>query len=264
MNTTLPSRPTGLRNFALIDSNLPDLATLCAGLPSDCGIIWFDGALQGIDAIAQQFNQHAAIDRLHVITHGAPGKLFFGNTTLSQDTLADHAETIEQIRQALSATAELYLYACELAQGAAGQAFVQALRELIGLPIAAATHKVGHNELGGDWSLDVMPAMQSSALQVPAWNGVLAPQLFTRTLPLLLSSDNSQWNRPNYDNAIPKVGATENNQIGTFSSVINQVDMGAGYTPYNYAFVSFTVSEAGTYSFKIIDTTLEDAVILLV
>jgi len=149
MHTLLQNSHSGLRTVAIIDSNLPDLATLCAGLPSDCGIIWFDGALQGIDAIAQQLSQQAPIDRLHVITHGAPGKLFFGNTTLSQDTLTDHADAIEQIRQALSATAELYLYACELAKGVAGQAFVLALSELIGLPIAAATHKVGHSELGG-------------------------------------------------------------------------------------------------------------------
>ncbi|MCL5796202.1 MAG: DUF4347 domain-containing protein [Gammaproteobacteria bacterium] len=252
MNTTLTSNPSGLSNFALIDSNLPDLATLCAGLPSDCGIIWFDGALQGIDAIAQQFNQHAAIDRLHVITHGAPGKLFFGNTTLSQDSLADHADAIEQISQALSASAELYVYACELAQGVAGQAFVQALSEQIGLPIAAATHKVGHSELGGSWELDAVPMVMSGALEVSEWRGVLALEYYSATLSagkiVLTFNEALGITLPEASAFTVLVNGTSRNvtvvEVGSSSAKLNLTIDGAPIDSDDYITVAYTAPES--------------------
>lgn len=73
----------------------------------------------------------------------------------------------------MSESGELFLYGCEVASGERGAAFVAMLQDVTGLKIAAATHKVGHSELGGSWELDVgMPIAQT--LRVSAWNGLLA------------------------------------------------------------------------------------------
>lgn len=74
---------------AIIDSNLPDLPTLCAGLPANCAIVWLDERVHGLDDVAQQLSGYASIQTLHLITHGAPGRIFVGNTTLSLESLPD-------------------------------------------------------------------------------------------------------------------------------------------------------------------------------
>lgn len=45
------------------------------------------------------------------------------------------------------------------------------LGDITGLKVASATHKVGHEILGGNWELDVMPSMMVNALHVESGEG---------------------------------------------------------------------------------------------
>ncbi len=85
---------------------------------------------------------------------------------------------------------EWLIYGCEVAKGDTGRAFVQALRELTGLNIAAASHKVGTVELGGSWILDDMSILTNTMLKVSAWQGLLAGTLEYDTKTFLESVDN--------------------------------------------------------------------------
>jgi hypothetical protein len=73
----------------------------------------------------------------------------------------------------MSEDGELLIYGCEVAAGREGRLFVDALMDLTGLKVAAATHKVGANELGGDWELNYSPEMMNT-LHIKEWRGVLA------------------------------------------------------------------------------------------
>ncbi len=246
---------------AIIDSNLPDLPTLCAGLPANCAIVWLDERVHGLDDVAQQLSGYASIQTLHLITHGAPGRIFVGNTTLSLESLPEYHHALTQISHAMTAEAQWFIYGCEVAQGQEGKALIDALGNTTGVTIAAATHKVGHAELGGSWELDAKPSVMLNALHVDEWRGVLAT-----TIPLLLDGSLT-WRRPNFENETITIGAAEDDQIGSFNSVTPQagveVDTVLTFDSYSYAYVKFTVSDTGTYSFKITDTTLSDAVIFL-
>lgn len=158
-----------------IDASLPDLATLRAGMPQDAAVHLLDPAQALLVQVAAALHGQYNLAALHLITHGAPGELHLGERCLTSADFSGYRDELHAIAAALCEDGEILLYGCEVAAGAAGRRFVDALADITGLKVAAATHKVGAAELGGDWSLDVMPAMKSTTLQVPAWQGVLDP-----------------------------------------------------------------------------------------
>lgn len=158
-----------------IDASLPDLATLRAGLPQDAAVHLLDPAQDLLAQVAAALEAQHDLATLHLITHGAPGELHLGERRLTSADFSGNRDELHAIAAALREDGEFLLYGCEVAAGAEGRRFVDALADITGLKVAAATHKVGAAELGGDWSLDVMPAMKSATLQVPAWQGVLDP-----------------------------------------------------------------------------------------
>ena len=72
-------QPTAL---VFIDSALPDLATLQAGLPHGLEVHLLDPHRDGLQQIAATLENRQGIAALHLITHGAPGKLFLGHTAI--------------------------------------------------------------------------------------------------------------------------------------------------------------------------------------
>ena len=85
---------------------------------------------------------------LHLISHGAPGTLYLGNSTLE-------LSNIEQYRPQLQKwnIPHLYIYGCKVAAGDAGEEFLQKLHQLTGAQIYANPHLTGHFTLGGTWNL---------------------------------------------------------------------------------------------------------------
>ena len=82
---------------------------------------------------------HRGLDSVHVIAHGAPGHINFTAGGWSAETLADDAEDLAAIGQALAASGDLRLWSCQTAAGPAGAAFIAGLAQAIGADIAAAT-----------------------------------------------------------------------------------------------------------------------------
>jgi len=131
-----------------IDSSLPDLATLQAGLPQSADIHLLNAQQDGLQQIAAALENRTDITALHLITHGAPGQLFLGHSAVDREMLRNARTEMEAIANAMRENGELLIYGCEVAAGKEGRAFVQALRDTTGLRVAAASHKVGHSELG--------------------------------------------------------------------------------------------------------------------
>ncbi|GAB1393615.1 hypothetical protein MASR1M60_17790 [Rhodocyclaceae bacterium] len=161
--------------IVFVPSDLTNLGTLLAGLPPEHEVHVLDPLQDGLRQIAATLAEKTDIAALHLITHGAPGKLFFGNVTIGRGNLADYTDTLDSIAAAFAENGELLIYGCEVAAGQEGRRFIDALSDMTGLKVAAATHKVGSEKLGGRWELDaVPPAMVSKPLEVKAWHGVLA------------------------------------------------------------------------------------------
>ncbi|MDO9140335.1 MAG: DUF4347 domain-containing protein, partial [Methylobacter sp.] len=126
----------------------------------------------GLQQIAAALENRTDITALHLITHGAPGQLFLGHSAVDREMLRNARTEMEAISNAIAEDGELLIYGCEVAAGREGRLFVDALTDMTGLKVAAATHKVGAAELGGSWQLNAgMPVAQT--LRVAEWGHVL-------------------------------------------------------------------------------------------
>jgi large repetitive protein len=114
-----------------------------------------DANRDGVEQMAEILNGRTGIDAIHIISHGTPGRLELGNTTLDATSMAgEHADELAAIRAALSDEADLLLYGCDVSSTEAGVAFVEALSEATGADVAASNDDTGAEALGGDWVLE--------------------------------------------------------------------------------------------------------------
>lgn len=126
-----------------IDSAVPDFELILAKLSPDSVCYILDPAQDGIRQMVDALAGVSGLDAIHVISYGASGQINLGAAQLSQDTLAQYHDQLAAIGNALSATGDLLLYGCNIAEGNAGQAFISALASSTGADVAASTDFVG-------------------------------------------------------------------------------------------------------------------------
>jgi hypothetical protein len=158
---------------AFIDSRVADHQDLIAGLgPNDEWVV-IDGGSDGVLQMQAALAGRSGLASIRILAHGRPGALLLGATELTREKLDPLAEELATIGRALDARGEVQIYACEMGKGDAGRAFVEALSEGIGAPVAAASGPLGDADLGGDWRLDV-GELRGAPLHRPQWHGLLA------------------------------------------------------------------------------------------
>ena len=84
-----------------------------------------------------------SLEAVHVIAHGQPGAVAFSGGSLDAQALEQHQQELEAIGAALGKAGQLLLWCCRTAADAAGTAFVEALAQIIGMPVAASSSLVG-------------------------------------------------------------------------------------------------------------------------
>jgi hypothetical protein len=109
-----------------------------------------------------------SLEAVHVIAHGQPGAVAFSGGLLNGQSLAQHQLELEAIGAALGATGQVLLWCCRTAASAAGTAFVEALAQITGVPVAASRSLVGAAARGGSWQLEGGDGSGAAAPLLPA------------------------------------------------------------------------------------------------
>lgn len=148
-----------------IDADVEHRDALATGIINGAKLLLLD---PNRDAIAQITTaiRRSKMQSLHIVTHGSPGCLHFSSGDLTLSNLPNYAEQIESwfgdyaIRRRSKEKIKdpggfLSFYACNLAKGEAGQAFVEHFHHLIGVSIHAANSRVSSRAAGGSWQLNV-------------------------------------------------------------------------------------------------------------
>lgn len=176
--TTLPAI-AGSNQVLFILDNLPDWQSLASVAPAGSQVVRLDAGTDALAQMAHYLEGRQGIDAIHMVTHGAPGALHLGTTTVTNANLDVHQAQWEAIGRSLAADGDLLLYGCDVAAGVEGQAFVQALSELTGADVAASTDLTGNAAQGGNWVLESQTgAVQASAdwAKYTQFSSVLADQ----------------------------------------------------------------------------------------
>lgn len=153
--------PAGVarRGVVVLDRTVPDPDAFLAAVPAGFDVLRPGPAADPLDALLRPLDGAPSCTSLHVVSHGRPGALLLGGDTLDAAALRERRDEIEAIGRGrgLGPAAAVFLYGCEVAAGAEGQAFVETLGALLGadVAVAASATPTGCAERGGDWRLEV-------------------------------------------------------------------------------------------------------------
>ncbi|MFM7423583.1 MAG: DUF4347 domain-containing protein, partial [Elainella sp.] len=144
-------------SLIFVDAGVDELAILRAAAHPQTQIFRLSPERDGIQQITQILAQyrHQPVSSLHIVSHGAPATVLLGNGVLSLDTLPYYQAQLAQWPQAMTGSAPILLYGCEVAAGDAGEEFVAKLSQITGTAIGASRSLTGNAALGGNWELEV-------------------------------------------------------------------------------------------------------------
>jgi len=147
---TVTAESTG-QAIAFVDATLADADWLASQLKPGTDVVLLDPAQDGLTQISQALAGRSGIESIEIFSHGSAGMLQLGSSQLTLDRLNAAAGEISQWANALTGTADILLYGCDVA--AENSAFIERLSELTGADVAASNDLTG---AGGDWDLEVV------------------------------------------------------------------------------------------------------------
>ena len=136
-----------------VDPGVFDLDTILGNLRPEVEAIVLDAGSPVARQMAAVLEHRHGLDAVHVIAHGAPGKVIFSSGEWSAVTVADDAADLATVGQALAADGELRLWSCDAGVGALGERFVECVAQASGADVVAASGRIGAAALGGRWEL---------------------------------------------------------------------------------------------------------------
>ena len=146
----------GVRNIVAVDSRVPALERLLAGLTdkSETLVIEIGEHTRGLPALLEVLRHYPEVAAVHVVSHGRSGEFYLGSDTISLNSLAAYAEELNMLGGSLAEGGDLILYGCRVGSGVEGERFVRELAAISGLDVAASRDLTGAEALGGDWVLE--------------------------------------------------------------------------------------------------------------
>ena len=136
--------------IVFIDASLSDYHTLQTGIIEGVKTVIISPEQDGIEQISQILQQHPHITTIHILSHGAPGCLYLGNSQLNLTNIHNYTQQLQQWQPQ-----NILLYGCNVAAGDAGTEFIHKLHQITNATISASTTKTGNAALGGNWQLEV-------------------------------------------------------------------------------------------------------------
>ena len=177
---------TVANEILVIDASVQDIEAHTQDFTGQVFVL--DGQSDGVEQLAAILTaQQKPVTALHILSHGVPGQVSLGSSTLSTESIsAEHADEMSTISTALAPDADILLYGCDVGDDAKGIAFVEALAEATGADVAASSDDTGHAELGGNWNLEVSHGQIDAELfTVADWQGMLGTSIAITTSNVL-------------------------------------------------------------------------------
>jgi hypothetical protein len=164
-----------ISEILFVDPSVACVDTILSGLRPGVAAVLLDPAQPAAWQIASALKGRHGLDAVHVIAHGAPGRVCFTSGDWSPATLEEQGDDLAAIGQALTEDGRLRLWSCDAGAGAAGTAFIEALARATGANVAAATGRIGAAACGGNWKLTAPSARPPlTAAGIADYPGVLA------------------------------------------------------------------------------------------
>ncbi|MEG4641078.1 DUF4347 domain-containing protein, partial [Microcoleus sp. Aus8_D4] len=143
-----------VKNVLFIDARVENSDSLARGATAGTEVFVLDSTRDGVEQITRILANCSDLDSLQIVSHGREARVQLGSAELCSDNLESYSHLLQQWGNALSERGNILLFACSVAAGESGEAFVRRLKEITGADIAASTGLTGSAALGGDWELE--------------------------------------------------------------------------------------------------------------
>ncbi len=161
--TTSLRSPSHSTSILFIDSGVDDLQTLVSGAIAGTEVHVLRSGEDAIGQITNTLLGRSGIASLQIVSHSRSGGLQLGARWLDVQNLPSYVGQLKSWGAALTESADLLLYGCNVGADASGQAFVSLLAQATGADVAASDDLTGNAALGGDWDLEV----KTGAIETP-------------------------------------------------------------------------------------------------
>src|SRR6185503_16565924 len=147
--------PAARSEIVFVESTVTDYQVLLADVNPNARIVILDGGKDGIQQIADYMAHESNVDAIHIVSHGAEGKLELGTAKVDSESMRNqYAEQLVEIGRHLANDADILVYGCDFAKGEDGRDAAMRLSFLTGADVAASDNLTGSSDLGGDWNLE--------------------------------------------------------------------------------------------------------------
>ncbi|WP_287221856.1 DUF4347 domain-containing protein [Prosthecochloris sp.] len=144
------------KHIVFIDSRISEKEVLINHFGADTEYHILDADRDGMHQIADALSGKAGYNSIQIFSHGSPGSLLIGSTTLDSNSISSYNAQLSAIGQALTADGDILLYGCNVGAGDVGAAFVDMIANATGADVAASDDLTGGIAVGGDWELEVV------------------------------------------------------------------------------------------------------------
>jgi trehalose utilization protein len=128
----------GEKEIVFIDAAVGDTWPLAKGLGPGVEVVRLQAWRDGVRQMAEELSRRQGLDAVHIIAQGAPGKVILGIVELSTENMDTYGEQMKLIGASIREGGSITISGCNLAQGVAGQNFLEKLAELTRIEVAAS------------------------------------------------------------------------------------------------------------------------------
>ncbi|MCP4044896.1 MAG: DUF4347 domain-containing protein, partial [Gammaproteobacteria bacterium] len=171
--------------LVILNENVADHEQLISDLKDNNNnrrieVVILDADDDGIEQVSEILSERSDLTAIHFISHGSEGQINLGNTWLDSSTLQQNSDALAGWGSALTQSGDILFYGCNIAADSDGQILLSNIADLTGADVSASDDLTGHQNLGGDWDLEVQVGdIESGQLIVQQaqerWMNVLLP-----------------------------------------------------------------------------------------
>lgn len=151
-----PPAASTVTEILFVDAAVPGLDALRTQLRAGVELVALDAAREPWAQMTQAVTRHQDLQAVHLLSHGAPGRLLLSGEAGLRDALASEAAADALVQWAghLSAQADILVYGCSSGAGDDGRLLLERIALLTQADVAASTDPTGPTVAGGNWVLE--------------------------------------------------------------------------------------------------------------
>lgn len=215
------------REIAFVDAMVADSQALLAGIRPGVEVVLVQAGENGLEKMLATLQGQQNISTIHILGHGAQGMAMLGNSALNSASLVSLTSQLSLLGSTLTASGDILLYGCNIAQGQEGVDFVNRLSQITGADVAASTDNTGAEAMGGDWSLEYA----SGTIDASALLTTQGVQSYANLLSTIDLSGKTGWTAIMFGTGKDPQGDSQAGAADT--DIIGDATHGSLYTAYD-------------------------------